>query len=184
MPSSSEDRPQLYVHEWLAVVVIIGMLGLLTLFSLYGMHANGSLSQVNEGRHFLKPQFVEIFIDGAVNKPGSYKVKAGTSVHEAISLSEPKSHADLSKIKARAKVKNGQSIHVKCIPTIQITISGAVQQEGLIEIPKGTRLCELERFIKFNEDADLKKMSRKRILKSGEKIIVPAAIPEAVINQA
>lgn len=181
-PSSpSSMTPYLGVHEWVAIISILGFLLLLTLIVLDGRHDNRSVpvNKTVASLHF-KPQEVEIYIDGAVKNPGSYKVKLGTSTRDAIELAEPLEDADLSKIKPTSRVRNGQNIKVPGRQMLKIIVSGAIQNPGTITIPKGTRLSELSNYVVFADDADLSKISRKRYLKDNEEVIVPVIIPKKV----
>lgn len=170
----TNSTPQLYVHEWLAVVAIVGFLLLLTLIVIFRGSGSHILDEKKDARlHYLKPQTVNVYIDGAVAKPGSYAVKAGTLIKDVVAMAEPLPEADLRKIRPAVKARNGQSCTVATRPAITIYISGAVQAEGLHTIPKGTRLCEISNHIALKPTADLDKMNRKRYLKDNEKIFVP-----------
>lgn len=172
--STAGVAPELGAHEWLAVVTIIGFLCLLTVIVISGSYDHQTLIARGEGKgHYLKPQEVEVLIDGAVAKPGSYRVKIGTTQKEVISLAEPFPEADLRKVRPASRVRNGQNIVIPTKPTISISVSGAVQSEGSLMVPKGTRLSELGNYVKYTDETDLAKMDRKRLLKADEKIIVP-----------
>lgn len=164
--------PQLHVHEWLAVVAIVGFLLLLTLIVIC-RGGNTHIFVENEGRHYLKPQTIDLYVDGAVAKPGSYQVKAGTLTKDVIAMAEPLPEADLRKIRPASKARNGQSYIIPKRATITISISGAVQTEGPLTIPKGTRLNELTQFTQLKTTADLDKINRKRYLKDNESLYIP-----------
>lgn len=168
--------PKLHVHEWLAVVAAIGFLILLALVALFRNDSEAHLTK-NEGKlHFLKSQTVDLYIAGAVAKPGSYRVKTGSFVKDAIAMAEPLPEADLRKIRPASKVRNGQSYVIPLRPMITLSLTGAVKEEGLHTVPKGTRLCELARHIALNPDADLEKLDRKRILKDNENFCIPVKV--------
>ncbi len=172
--SSEPKKPeQLYVHEWLAIVLILGFLCLLTFIAYVNYAIDHQDLKTAQGAS-LKPQEVEFHVEGAVAKPGTYSVKVGTKVKEAIALAEPLLEADLRKIKSTSRLRNGQKIVVAKREMISISISGAISQENLtLSIPKGTRMNELSKYVQFNEDADCSKVDSKRYLKDQEKIIIP-----------
>ncbi|MBA3238506.1 MAG: SLBB domain-containing protein [Parachlamydiaceae bacterium] len=177
--NQSTSPQHLGVQEWLAVVSILGFMLLLTLIVLDGRHDSRAVVVDGiETVHFLKPQEVEVHIEGSVINPGRYKVKSGTSVMEAIILAEPLEEADLSKIKETSRVKNGLNIHVASRQMVTITVSGAVPRPGVFKILKGTRLSELRNHIEFDENADLSKLAKKRLLKDNEVVIVPVICPK------
>lgn len=168
------STPQLHVHEWLAVVIIAGFLFLLTLVVIIRRDGSHLFVEQSDTRlHHLKPQTVNLYIDGAVARPGSYEVKAGTLVKDVIALADPLPEADLRKIRPASKARNGQSFTVASRPTITVHITGAVQVEGAHTIPKGTRLFEIANYVVLKAGADKDKINRKRYLKDNEKIFVP-----------
>lgn len=173
-PQMSITTPQLYVHEWLAVVAIVGFLLLLTLIVIFrGGNSHLLIEKSDEKLHYLKPQTVNFYVDGAVAKPGSYQVKVGTLIKDVIAMAEPLPEADLRKIRPTSKVRNGQSCTVSAQPTITIHISGAVEEEGPLTIPKRTRLCDITQHARLKSTADLEKINRKRYLKDNENVCIP-----------
>lgn len=177
-PQKIKQAPQLYVHEWLAVALIAGFLLLLTLIVICRRGDTHLFEEKENSKlHYLKPQTIDLYIDGAVAKPGSYQVKIGTLTRDVIAMAEPLPEADLRKIRPTSKARNGQSYTVATRPTITILISGSVKSEGSLTIPKGTRLCELTRYVQFKANADLEKINRKRYLKDNESIFIPEKQP-------
>lgn len=170
--SNLNPAPTLFVYEWLAVISVVGFLFILTLIVV----CKGPLDIKKEGDpHYLKAQSVDIYIDGAVAKPGKYQVKVGSLLKDVIALAEPTADADLRKLRLSSKARNGQNYTVPSKPTIRVFISGAVTNEGPVVVPKGTRLFEIAEYISLNPNADLKKINRKRILKDNERLEIPAA---------
>ena len=102
-----EDKPQLEAHEYLAVIIIIGFFAMLTLISIFRQESQpeGLESQA----HYLKPQIIEIYVQGAVQNPGAYKVKVNSKLQDAISLAKPRIDADLRRYKPTSKVRAGRS---------------------------------------------------------------------------
>ena len=171
--SSSNPKSQLFVHEWIAISIILGFLLLLTLITATGQ-SHDFQSLKTGPTSYLKPQEIEIHIAGAVAKPGTYRVKSGTKLQEAIILADPLLEADLRKIKPTSRLRNGQKIVLPRMEMISISVSGAVQGEVTLSVPKGLRLNELSKYIKFTEDADVEKINSKRFLRNQEKINVPS----------
>ena len=106
----SLERPQLFLHEYLAVLVIIGFFAMLTLITIFRQESLPGDLQA-EG-HFLKPQIIEVFVQGAVELPGPYKVKTDSKVNQVIALAKPLNEADLMRFKPTSKVRPGQVIKV------------------------------------------------------------------------
>ncbi|MBA3602266.1 MAG: SLBB domain-containing protein [Parachlamydiaceae bacterium] len=197
-PSSASNTPanesqidynpkaQLFVHEWLAIAIILGFLLLLTLIAAIGQSQDHEAHKTVPG-NYLKPQEIEFHIEGAVAKPGIYRVKVGTKLKEAIILAEPLLEADLRKIKPASRVRNGQKVVLATREMISISVSGAVQEGVTLSVPKGLRLNELSKYVKFTDDADIEKVKSKRHIKNQEKIEVPSkhsvAIPRKGIRK-
>jgi len=169
---SSSASPLLEVREWVAIIAIIGFLFLLTVIVIVGRYDSRSTHNVGTGS-YLRPQKVDVYIQGAVKNPGIYRVKSGTLIKDAIILAEPLSDADLKKIRSQSKVRNGQNIKVPTREMISIWVSGAVQEDSELIVPKGARLGDLCKYIQFTDEADLKKMNSKRFLKENETVVVP-----------
>src|SRR5688500_19030518 len=167
---SDPNKPSLAVHEWLAITAIICFMITLTGFSFF---FNQEITNVKTGSPYhLKPQEIEVKVEGAVEYPGIIKIKPGATRLEAIEMAKPSPNADLRKIKS-SKVRNGQVIIVPSKQMIQISVSGAVVSPETIKIPKGTRLQDLSGFIALSPEADAAKMNKKRFIKEGETIVVP-----------
>ncbi|MGZ6330633.1 MAG: SLBB domain-containing protein [Parachlamydiaceae bacterium] len=162
----------LTMSEWIAVIAILGFLACLTLFNLLERHEAASEIAVGPGV-YLKPQYMDVHIEGAVKKPGVYRVKASALMKDVIAIAEPTLEADLKRFRERAKVTQGQNIVVPAREMLTIHVSGAVQKEGDVIVPKGTRLQDLCRYLAFTDEADLNKVRSKRYLKAGETINIP-----------
>jgi len=168
---SQSNQPKLAIHEWLAVMTIISFLLTLTGISIFFSQDTESIKSGSP--HYLKPQEFEVLIEGAVQNPGPIKVKAGTTRMEAIEMAKPLPEADLRKIKASSKLRNGQIIKVPAKEMIEISIIGEVKTPGKLSVPKGTRLQELGNYITLRPDADSAKIRKKRRLKAGEEVVIP-----------
>lgn len=164
-----EEKGRLAVHEWLAIVSIISFMAMITFVSVSRRDA-----EVEENiPHYLTPQEFSVLIEGAVENPGSYQVKVGSTLQEVISLAKPRLEADLRKIKGAKPVRNGQVIKIPSREMIEIVVNGAVAVPGKQIVPKGTRLCDLGNCVALTPDADLKSLAKKRFLKDKEEIFVP-----------
>lgn len=167
------EKPHLAIHEWFAVMAIIAFLAMLILVSLWRQ----SYSHANEGQHhYLKANEVEIYIQGAVANPGSYKAPTGTLLQDIVKNAQPLGDADLRRIKPSTKARNGQIVNIPVKPKIRVTIEGAVVSAGEIEIPVGTTTDELISYILPTEDADLSKIKKGRRLRQNDKIVIPKKI--------
>lgn len=168
---NSTEKPALRVHEWLAVMLIIGLLGFLTAISWLNQKYP---SAVETGTpHFIAAQEIEINLQGAVEHPGRRLVKKGTTVREALDQAGLNPDADLRRLKLDAKVRRNQNIKVPKLAMITVVLEGAVVQPGAVVMPKGSRLMDLIDKVALQESADVDKLRKKRRLKEGEVIVVP-----------
>jgi len=164
------DRPRLPIHEWIAIVAIIVLLMILTVISLGSSDSNFP-DHLNSPHHLIS-QEISIWIEGAVDKPGSYQVKRGATLQDVLALVKVKDDADLRRLKFHKKVRNGQVIKIPQIALITIFLEGEVETPGAVILPKGSILSDLIPRVKFHAEADVKKLNKKRRLKDGETICI------------
>lgn len=172
-------RPHLSVHEWMAVVAIIIFLGTLTICIVLAPQQETGQVMMAEP-HFIADQKVEVIIQGAVEHPGVYTLTRGMLVSDLLEQAIPLAEADVKRVKLDKKLRTGQVIKVPEIKMITIQLTGAVQPPHSLRVPKGTRVQDLLEKVKFQEEADLSKLRKKRLLKDGEIIHVPALMPLGV----
>ena len=165
------DKPSLQIHEWLAVVCIIGLLGFLTALSWF--NATYSSAPETGTPHYILAQEIEINIQGAVEQPGRRLVKKGITVGEALAHAGLLSDADLRRVKLDSKVRRNQTIKVPQLATITVIVEGAVVTPGSLKLPKGAKLMDLIAHVVLQDNADVEKLRKKRRLKDGETIQVP-----------
>jgi hypothetical protein len=101
-------RPHLPVHEWLSIVSLSALLLTLTLFALRGPSSH----LVGKPHHLIDPE-VDIYIEGAVKKPGAYRVPRQSHVREALDQAGVLPNANLKRLKLDRKVRNGEIINVR-----------------------------------------------------------------------
>lgn len=111
MKENISEVPKLPVHEWIAVAFAIFLLFLVT--AIIWIKDSTDSSSVDTGTpHYIVDQEIEIKVEGAVEKPGSYKLKRGTTIQEVLALVNPTSEADLTHLKPDKKIRKGQVIKV------------------------------------------------------------------------
>lgn len=170
MPESSQKF--LPFHEWAAILLIVLLLAILTAIS-FGKEATAFPKHLNTP-HFITTNEIEVWIEGAVENPGYYKVKRGACINDVLQCAIGKEDADLKKVKLHKKLRQGQIIKIPQMEMISVFVVGEVENAGSISLPKGSQLKDLVPMVKFTRDANIEKLNRKRKLKNGEKIVVPA----------
>jgi hypothetical protein len=163
--------PKLLTHEWITVLSLLGFLLLLTLIVTF--FSSSSHDTLNP--HYLVDQKIEVYIEGAVEKPGVYQVDRGTPLKAILEEAKPLKEAYLKKINLEKKLKKKwQVISIPKSEMITVYIQGAVENVGPITLPKGSTFQDLEAYVQFKESADRDILKRKRKLKASETITFPA----------
>jgi protein involved in polysaccharide export with SLBB domain len=157
-----EERPFLGIHEWLAVVFIIGLMGMLTLLSWRGSESNDI--EV-EAPHFITDPTLEITVEGEVQFPGALRMRKGETVGDALKLAGLKADSDSRKLNFEAKLRRNQKIFVPALKRIKVFVKNEQGISTEVKMPLGARLEDLLIKIDFQK-GDIK--GQKRKLKDGE----------------
>jgi len=76
---------------------------------------SSSLAGDNETQKKAQTNIIQVYVSGAVEKPGVYKLPEGARVYEALELAHSLPTADLHNINLAQKVEDGQAI---VVPTV------------------------------------------------------------------
>jgi hypothetical protein len=166
---NSKTPSKLPFHEWCMILLFCAILLILAGFALgrqKHLPAPASLEQ--------RETILQVRIEGQVAKPGLYRLPPCTLQKELIEQAQPLPTADLSQVKWRSQLRDGQTIHIPKRHEITIQIIGAVQQPGPMTILSGTRCCELTEQLHVLPEADLHPIcKKKRFLQEGDIIEIP-----------
>jgi hypothetical protein len=171
------QSPGLHAYEWITVILIVALMGWLTAITHFKSNA---LPEVLDQPHYIFNPEIEVWIEGAVKNPGKFKMKRGEKVEDLLERAQPTKEADLSQIRQKTKLKKGQKLNIPALAMITVHIQGAVKQSVSLTIPKGTVLEDLISKIKFEKDANIEKLKKKRVLKEGEVIKVSKKTQKAL----
>lgn len=116
---------------------------------------------------------IDVVIDGFVAKPGVYQIAAGAPLGEVLRKARPKRFADLSSLDLNALVKEPVHHKIGKLEVLRVSLEGAITNPGVIEVPVGSRICDLKKFISLSQEADASFLKKRRLLKEGEKISIP-----------
>lgn len=159
---------QLYIHEWLAVIVLSSVL--LSLALVAYIHRDTTHLPPIPEEAFI-PE-IEVQVVGELTNPGTFVVKKGITFQELLSQLVLSKDADLSDLKMDAPLRRGQKIKISSL-NLKITVEGAVVYPGVVLVKKGTRVNELKSLLEIAEGADLTFFKSRRKLKDGEHLLVP-----------
>jgi protein involved in polysaccharide export with SLBB domain len=163
---------KLPVHEWLIIILFCSILTLLAGMAILRQQ----YSQPNKVKFTPESPItaLEVKIVGAVAKPGHYRFPLNALLNDLLDQAEPLPKADLSKIKGRRKLRDGQTIHIPERTWITVNIEGAVQRPGPLKILSGTRYQEIIDKLELLPDADIKTLRKKRqFLQEGDLVKIP-----------
>lgn len=162
---------KLPLHEWCIILLFCSIILLLAGFAL--SHQKHMPPAVLPSEPTVT--VLQVKIEGQVAKPGLYRLPIHTSLKELVEQAQPLPLADLSQLKWRRQLRDGQTIHIPERHWITIQIAGEVQQPGPLKILSGTRCCELADRLLISPKGDLKLIrQRKRFLQEGDLVEVPA----------
>jgi protein involved in polysaccharide export with SLBB domain len=166
--------PKLPFFEWCIIILFCGILALLACFALLRKPSYPASQTTNQELNHPVTQ-LQVTITGEVFRPGTYELDVNTTLKDLIELADPLPSADLSRVNSRRKLYDGQSVYVPPKTPLTITILGAVQNPGTLQIMSGTRVYELANQIAFLPEADIQSIRKKRrYLKEGDLINVPS----------
>lgn len=163
-----DETPRLYTYEWAAIVSILGFIGMIC--AVTQISNSGSAPSTAIYDH--EKASMTVYIDGAVESPGMYQMPLKSTVNDLLQIAHPAPQANLKKVKLNSTLKPGQRITIAAYPQITIYLEGDVIA-GAYQIRKGTRLCDLPSLIAFPPSANMSIFKKKRVLKEGERLIVP-----------
>ncbi len=162
-------QKSLQSSEWILVASLLILLASLVAITRFHEHRKAAqltlLAQTVE-----KP--ISISIEGAVQKPGIYSVLPGTRLGDAVKKSHPKRFANLRSLDLEQPVEMDLALHISELASIRVHIMGAVEYPVELEVPSGTRLCDLKSKIHYTPLADPSFLKSRRLLKDGEIIEV------------
>lgn len=153
-------------HEWLSILLLIGIILGITLFTtLFNVNPPVSFNPAKES--------IEVIVKGAVVYPGLYHFPKAIPMQEVLELAQTTPEADLRRYKRDQLIKRSRSVIVPAHKMITVYIEGAVKDPKPLRIPHGKSMSDLISLITPAENANLKVLEKKRRLKDGEIIVIP-----------
>jgi hypothetical protein len=156
---------KLPTHEWLIIALLIVVLMLLTGLAFF---SKKQMMPIPQSEHALTTEIVEVTVQGAVEHIGVFEFRKGAKMKDLWALCKPQVEADLTHFKPNQLLRDGQLIKIPLKEYITIYITGAVQQEGPIQVLKGTPLKDLKHLLSFKTNAETKYLNKTRRLKDQE----------------
>ena len=173
MKNENFSHLNLPLHEWCIITLFCAILIALAGWAFWGQQNHQLISPVP-----LEPEpsltVLQVKIAGEVAKPGIYHLPLNASLKELVDQAQPLVNADLSELKWRRKLRDGQTILVPERKPITIYIEGAVKEPGPYQILSGTRLLEFADQLEVLPEADLKAIRKRRgFVREGDVVAIP-----------
>lgn len=155
----------LRTSEWLLTCSLL--LILISLFAIAKIQSSRF-----DGVPEMKTELVSVSVLGHVEKPGVYNVEVGALLSDVVKKSKPRRDADLRGIAGRVEIS--QSVNVVELGSLKISLEGAVVVPGFLEVPLGSRVCDLKNLVALKDDVDKAFFKKRRLLRDGEVIKIPS----------
>jgi SLBB domain len=165
------ENPSLYAYEWISVAFICTFVTLLIFITIFNGSSNAALDPIP---HYIIEQEIIVKVEGAVQNPGFYQMRKGNKIKDILQKVTLSPEADLRKVKTEMKLRNGQIVKIPHKSMFTIFLKGAVESPGPLLVEKETKLEDLMHLIRFQDQANLSKLKRKRRLKDKEIIYIPS----------
>lgn len=117
---------------------------------------------------------VHVWIEGAVQFPGLYAFDKGAVLGDLLDQAVPRQEADLRRFKRTTLLQQGKKVVVPFKENISVYIAGEVSCPRWVQVPKGTRLCDLAQYLSSDllHEIDRKPLGKQRYLKDGEVVVL------------
>lgn len=116
---------------------------------------------------------VAVQIQGAVARPGEYRVPIGTELKKVLSKAKLKKFANLRQLDFNQTIREPISFEIAELQEIKIQVDGAVKNSLFLVLPIGSRVCDLKEKISLEEWATPDALKSRRMLLDGEVFTVP-----------
>lgn len=107
----AQKKSALPFHERLFALGTVGFFLFVIIFNIWT--DEGKLPENVGTPVLLKNPFIEVTIEGKVEKPGVYQVKKGTHVEEVVLQAIPKADANLKRIKLDSQINRRRKITIR-----------------------------------------------------------------------
>lgn len=156
----------LSLPEWLFVITFCFFLLFLALYSS---------THKKQFRKEEKSELISIQVVGAVKREVLLTLPFGSSIADIIAKVELTSEAARDKLIMRQVLKEKDIVVIPSKGVVTVYLQGAVVNQGVYQLPEGATYKELIHKPIFLDSADLRSLKRrKRLLKEGEVVVVPA----------
>lgn len=162
-------KKSLQSSEWVLVGSLLLVMASLTVVAKVNAYRAATTLSSKD----LQIEEILVTVSGAVNRPGEYRVAAGTLVEAVLKKARPKACANLKALLTKQPIEEALDLFVEELAEITVFVGGAVQEPVELTLPAQSRVSDLKSKVVLSADADRAYFRRRRVLKDGEKIEVP-----------
>lgn len=116
---------------------------------------------------------VHVEVTGFVEHPDIYEVPVDTPLGAVLRKASPKRFANLRQLDPKSLITGSMQLVIEPLTSLKISVTGAVSKTEELEVPLGTRVCQLKKRIICTEETDLTFFKKRKLLADGEVVIVP-----------
>lgn len=155
--------------EWfLATALLVFVASLVLIAKINASRASSSIALAS-----FQQEEILVTIDGAVKKPGTYSIKAGTTLEQALKKARPGMEANLRVLPLKMIVDEPMHVQVESLKEIKVKVKGAIAEPVEIVLPSNSRISDLKSKVVFTPETDKAFFRRRKTLKDGDEIEVP-----------
>jgi len=165
------DSKSLTNSEWFFGFALLIVLA--TFFLIAKKTSFRDLERLSQSKQALPVPLIAVDVSGCVKKPGTISVAQGATVRYVLRKARVEPLADLSNIDLDRPLDASCSLYIPALEKILVDVQGCVEERGTIELPAGSRICDLKKHLKLSNRADLTFFRRRKILKNNEIVRIP-----------
>jgi len=155
--------------EWVLAVSLLLLIASFVLIAKINAHRASTAIDAAS----LVQEEILITVDGAVKKPGQYKINSGTTVEQALRKARLLPESNLETLPLKAIIEGPIHLRVEAYKEIKVSVAGAIANPVELELPLGSRICDLKSKVIFTDETEKAFFRRRKLLKYGDKIEVP-----------
>jgi len=150
------------------------MIFLISFFFIAKKTSFRNLERLHQVMQPLPVSSIIVDISGEVKKTGKMSFPQGATIRSVIRKARLKSTADLTNIDLDRVLEVSCDLHIPAFEKIVVEVCGCVNEKVSVELPPGSRICDLKGRVILSEKADPAFFRRRKILKNNEIIQVPS----------
>ncbi|MBF8263658.1 MAG: hypothetical protein HW387_1323 [Parachlamydiales bacterium] len=163
------EEIELKKSEWIFGFAML--MFILSILWIAHLTSGRSLEQLNSSNE--PAAFIEIKVTGCIKQPKTVRIPCGSQVRDCLKKIRLRAGADVSSIDFDQVLTQSGTLEIRFLEKIVVEIQGCVEQKMWIDMPLGSRICDLKERVVLSKDADSAFFKRRRRLKNNDIVCVP-----------